>query len=130
MKIASQGPAVLEVDFGRKHEDLDIEPPHLMEIEAALEAGGVFRWPRTLGSVYLTPDHGRRDLEVTCRDGRSHKVSFYDAESPELLAEQGASPEYIRQSRGFLKIWIMIRGLFADKEALDTRAEDRAFLEQ
>jgi len=121
--------AVLEVDFGRKHSTLRVEPARLAEIEVALQVGGFLRWPRQLGSIYVHPDPSRRDLMVTCTDGRSKTVFFYDIESAGRLAEQGASLESIQEARNFLKVWIMIRTLFVDGEAIDSREADQRFLE-
>jgi hypothetical protein len=129
LRLASPSLGIVDLDMGRKSYEVHIEPTHFSEIEAALEAAGFLKWPTELGSIYVTPDPARRDLSVTCNDGRSRTTSFYDIASSDLLAQQGASGEFIQQSRAFVKFWILIRSLFSDSDAVDTRPGDREFLE-
>jgi hypothetical protein len=126
--LADSGPAVLEVEYGRGRHEIPVDPTLVSEIQVGLNEAKLLRWPKELGSVYVTPDPARRDLAVTCSDGRSMSVFFYDTEDLDALIEQGASATHVRQSRAFLEIWILIRGLFTDTNALDTREEDRRVL--
>jgi hypothetical protein len=103
-----------------KPKEVSVPKEKLEDLAAALEREGFFQLQNNYGDI--VPDGSERILTIShAAKTKTLKLHFL----PNI-----SDPKLIEEAKRATRIWILVRGLFEDDKAVDSRPSDKQFLEK